>query len=111
MIFFVPAKLAFGIYAHKGIKTARAKITKPPVTIPPIGLRTPEAQFTAVLEKIICKQKNFVKLNFNFFFNIFYLENDPVVGIEETKDPIRLQIPNAIISWLASTGFPAAEIL
>ena len=37
-----------------------------------------------------------------------YLENDPVVGIEDTKDPIKLQIPNAIISWLASTGFPPA---
>ena len=49
-------------------------------------------------------------MRYNILTNIHfcYLENDPVVGIEDTKDPIRLQIPNAIISWLASTGFPPA---
>ena len=36
------------------------------------------------------------------------LENDPVVGIDETNEPTMLHAPNAIISWLASTGFPPA---
>ena len=52
--------------------------------IPPKVVRTPDAELTAVLE------------------------NEPVVGIEDTKEPITLQIPRAIISWLASIGFPPA---
>ena len=31
-----------------------------------------------------------------------------MVGIEEKNDPIMLQAPRAIISWLASKGFPPA---
>ena len=41
-------------------------------------------------------------------FNLIYLENEPVVGMEEKKDPTMLQAPSAIISWLASKGFPPA---
>ena len=40
--------------------------------------------------------------------NQIHLENDPVVGIDEKNDPIMLQAPRAIISWLASKGFPPA---
>ena len=36
------------------------------------------------------------------------LEKDPVVGMDWTKLPRRLQIPSATISWLASTVFPPA---
>jgi hypothetical protein len=60
-------------------------ITRAPVYNPPNGVLTPEAEFTAVLEK------------------------DPVVGIELTKEPNILQAPSAIISWLASTGLPPAK--
>ena len=77
-------RLAFGMYAQNGMSRARAIITRDPVQIPPPGVLTPLAQFTAVLE------------------------NDPVVGIDWTNDPTRLQIPSAIISWFASTGFPPA---
>ena len=31
-------------------------------------------------------------------FNLIYLENEPVVGMEEKKDPTMLQAPSAIIS-------------
>ena len=78
-------KLDSGIYAHKGIKKAKASKTSPPVYIPPAGVFTPLAAFTAVLE------------------------NDPVVGIDWTNDPTRLQIPSAIISWLASICLPFAN--
>ena len=37
------------------------------------------------------------------------LENDPVVGMDWTKLPRRLQIPRATISWLASTVLPPAK--
>ena len=40
--------------------------------------------------------------------NQIHLEKDPVVGIDEKNDPIMLQAPRAIISWLASKGFPPA---
>ena len=39
------------------------------------------------------------------------LEKDPVVGIDWTKEPKMLHNPRAIISWLASTDFPPAEII
>lgn len=50
-----------------------------------MGVLTPLAEFTAVLL------------------------NDPVVGMDWTKEPNKLQTPRAIISWLASTGFPPAK--
>ena len=37
------------------------------------------------------------------------LEKDPVVGMDWTKLPRRLQTPSATISWLASTVFPPAR--
>ena len=67
-------KVACGIYAHKGIKKAKANNTRPPVKIPPAGVLTPLAEFTAVLE------------------------NDPVVGKDCTKDPAKLHNPSASIS-------------
>ena len=77
-------RLAFGMYAQNGMSRASAIITRDPVQIPPPGVLTPLAQFTAVLE------------------------NDPVVGMDWTNEPTRLQIPSAIISWFASTGLPPA---
>ena len=38
------------------------------------------------------------------------LEKDPVVGMDWTKLPRRLQIPSATISWLASTVLPPAMV-
>ena len=38
-----------------------------------------------------------------------HLEKEPVVGMEEKKEPMMLQAPRAIISWLASRGFPPAR--
>ena len=38
------------------------------------------------------------------------LENDPVVGMEEKKEPKMLQMPRATISWLASTVLPPAKM-
>ena len=55
-----------------------------PVTKPPAGVLTPVAALTAVREK------------------------DPVTGMEEKKEPTKLHSPRAIISWLASMGFPCA---
>jgi hypothetical protein len=60
-------------------------MTIPPVMMPPAVVLTPLAELTAVREK------------------------EPVVGIEEKKEPAKLQNPRAIISWLASTGLPPAE--
>jgi hypothetical protein len=34
--------------------------------------------------------------------------NEPVMGMEERKEPNMLQRPKAIISWLASSGLPLA---
>ena len=67
-------RLAFGMYAQNGMSRARAIITRDPVQIPPPGVLTPLAQLTAVLE------------------------NDPVVGIDCTNEPKKLQSPRAIIS-------------
>ena len=36
------------------------------------------------------------------------LENEPVVGMDWTKEPKMLQSPSATISWLASTDLPPA---
>ena len=77
-------KVALGMKAHLSMRKARQRMTSAPVYTPPSGVRTPLALFTAVREK------------------------EPVVGIELTKEPITLQTPSAIISWLASTGFPPA---
>lgn len=55
-----------------------------PVKIPPKGVLTPEAWFTAVRV------------------------NDPVTGIDLTKDPIILHNPSANISCVASNDFPFA---
>ena len=38
-----------------------------------------------------------------------HLEKEPVVGMEEKKEPMMLHAPRAIISWLASRGFPPAR--
>ncbi len=34
------------------------------------------------------------------------LVNEPETGIEPKKDPVKLDKPKAIISWVASTPFP-----
>ena len=53
--------------------------------MPPMVVRTPLAELTAVREK------------------------EPVVGMDEKNEPKKLQKPRAIISWLASTGLPPAR--
>ena len=60
-------------------------MTKAPVHKQPNVVLTPEAELTAVLEK------------------------DPVIGMAETKELMKLQIPKATISWSASTGLPPAK--
>ena len=88
-----------GMKAQYSMRQARQIMTRAPVNKPPAWVFTPLAQLTAVLQ---------------FFFAFFdqrimvNLEKDPVVGIEEKNDPIMLQAPRAIISWLASKGFPPA---
>ena len=81
------ASVALGMKAQAGMRKARARMTSSPVKTPPSGVRTQQVELTAVREK------------------------EPVMGIELTKDPTRLQKPRAIISWLASTGLPPAEIM
>lgn len=78
------AKVAFGINSKTEVKRPHASNTKIPVIIPPIGVFTPDALFTAVLVKL------------------------PVVGIDLTKLPITLQSPTANISCVASKVFPFA---
>ena len=89
-----------GMKAQYSMRQARQIMTRAPVNKPPAWVFTPLAQLTAVLRV------------FMFFDQIknnqIHLENDPVVGIEEKNDPIMLQAPRAIISWLASKGFPPA---
>uniref|UniRef100_A0A6B0U4T5 Uncharacterized protein n=1 Tax=Ixodes ricinus TaxID=34613 RepID=A0A6B0U4T5_IXORI len=63
----------------------RAMITMAPVKTPPIGVRTPLLLLMAVLEKL------------------------PVPGYALTKDPIRLQMPIAIISCVESKVLPLAN--
>ena len=75
---------ALGMKAQAGIRTARARITSAPVNTPPKVVFTPLEELTAVLE------------------------NEPVTGMELTKDPAKLHMPSAIISWLESTGLPPA---
>ena len=52
--------------------------------MPPSGVLTPELLLTAVLL------------------------NDPVTGMEEKKEPTKLQMPSAIISCVASIRCPSA---
>lgn len=66
------------------MRRPNAKRTRDPVKIPPKVVRTPLVLFTAVRVK------------------------EPVVGIEDTKEPRMLQRPKAIISWFASIVFPLA---
>ena len=73
-VIIIAPRHAWGIYAHNGIKKAKANNTRAPVNIPPAGVFTPLAEFTAVLE------------------------NDPVVGKDCTKDPAKLHNPSASIS-------------
>ena len=65
---------------------ARANVnnTTAPVHKVPNGVLTPDAELTAHLEK------------------------DPAIGMAWTKELMKLQIPNATISWSASMGLPPA---
>lgn len=66
------------------VKKASVSRTKLPVTAPPKTVWTPLALLIADRE------------------------NEPVIGMEETNDPKKLQSPTAIISCDASTDFPLA---
>ena len=89
-----------GMKAQYSMRKARQIMTRAPVNNPPAWVFTPLAQLTAVLE-FSCHLDQ-------IRFSQVHLENDPVVGIDEKNDPIILQAPSAIISWLASKGFPPA---
>ena len=73
-VIITAARLALGIYAQYGIIRPKVNMTKAPVHKQPNVVLTPEAELTAVLEK------------------------DPVIGMAETKELIKLQIPKATIS-------------
>ena len=66
------------------MRKARQRRTRRPVYRPPMAVLTPLAAFTAVLLK------------------------EPVMGMDWTKLPAKLQKPRANISCDASTGFPLA---
>lgn len=85
-VMITPASVAFGINWNVTVKKLSAKITNVPVNTPPKGVCTPDALFIAVRV------------------------NDPVVGIDRKNDPQIFDIPNAIISWVASTLFPFARM-
>lgn len=68
------ARLAFGMNLKVEVNKPQASKTRQPVNIPPIGVLTPEALFTAVLVKL------------------------PAVGIDLAKLPNTLHKPRAIIS-------------
>lgn len=68
------ARVALGINLNVEVRRPQARRTREPVTTPPIGVCTPDALFTAVLVKL------------------------PVVGIDLTKLPAKLQRPRASIS-------------
>ena len=68
------ARLVFGMNLKVGVRRLQAKSTRRPVKMPPIGVLTPEALFTAVLVKL------------------------PAVGIDLTKLPKMLLRPTANIS-------------
>lgn len=68
------------------VKAAMATSTRVPVIIPASWVCTPDALFTAVLVK------------------------DPVTGIDLTKEPIKLDIPKAISSWVTSKDLPFAAV-
>lgn len=78
------ASVAFGIYWNVVVKNPRAKSTMSPVITPHVVVLAPEALFKAVLVK------------------------EPVIGIEEKKEPTTLHIPKAINSCVASRGRPLA---
>ena len=78
-----PAKVDLGMYLNVAVND-KANKTMRPVNIPPNGVFTFDALFTAVLV------------------------NEPAVGIDLTKEPAMLQAPNAIISCVASKVLPLA---
>lgn len=80
----IAANVAFGMNLKAEVNKPQARRTTHPVTIPPIGVFTPEVKLTAVLVKL------------------------PVTGIDFTKLPIILQRPSAIISCVASKDLPLA---
>lgn len=83
-VIMTPASVAFGMYWNVSVRNPMANITMTPVRIPPKGVRTPLALFTAVLVK------------------------EPVTGIARTKEPKMLQQPKAISSWVALIVRPFA---
>lgn len=79
------ASVVFGMYWNEEVRKPSASNTMIPVKMPPIGVRTPLALFTAVRV------------------------NEPVDGIDWTNEPNILHRPSANISCVASTVFPLAE--